>query len=266
TVLGAMASLAMAATSAATCTETAPCSREGYCNTGPSFCLWGLCNEDKSFNSTSCWPAEGCSNQVVEFDSSSDLIAIASYGGNPNTNPFLSIFEPNNAVIEDGKLVLSMTYNSDEDKGFGATVDAAHTIEYGRVTARIKTAAVAKGTVTAFIIRNDQIGDEIDFEWVGKEPDVVETNFFYHDILDYGNSKYFNVGADTSADYHDYTIDWSPDAIKWIVDGKTLRTVNRDDTYDSDTKEYHFPAAAGRVGFSIWDGGNSGAKGTEDWA
>ncbi|KAJ2783726.1 putative glycosidase CRH2, partial [Coemansia interrupta] len=263
TALGALAGLVFADS---TCTASAPCYREGYCDSGPMFCMWSLCNESKSYNSTSCWPAEGCSNKVVDFDSSADVIAIRDYSGNPNTNALVSIFEPNNAAIEDGKLVLSMTYNADEKKGFGATTDVTHSIQYGRVTARIKTAAVALGTVTAFIIRNDQIGDEIDFEWVGLDPTQVETNFFYHDILDYGNSEYYKIGADSSADYHDYTIDWSPDAISWILDGKTLRTVNREDTYDSKTKEYHFPAAAGRVGFSIWDGGNSGAKGTEEWA
>ncbi|KAJ2724881.1 putative glycosidase CRH2 [Coemansia sp. Benny D115] len=254
------------ASAANTCDEFSNCSREGYCGTGAQFCMWGLCNESKSFNSTSCWPAEGCANQVIEFDNSSDVISIANYNGDFNSYPFVSIFEPDNASIEDGKLVLSMTYDSAQKKGMGATVDATHNIQYGRVTARIKTAAVATGTVTAFIIRNDQIGDEIDFEWVGKDPKEVETNFFYHDILDYTNSKYFKLDYDSSDSYHDYTIDWSPEAIVWLVDGVALRTLKRDDTYDSKAKEYKYPAAAGRVGLSIWDGGNSGQEGTEEWA
>ncbi|KAJ2080287.1 putative glycosidase CRH2, partial [Coemansia sp. S100] len=102
--------------------------------------------------------------------------------------------------------------------------------------------------------------------WVGKSPNEVQTNFFYHDILDYGNSEFFDVGANTATSYHDYTIDWTPDAVTWIVDGKTLRKLNRKDTYDSKTKEYKFPASEGRIGFSIWDGGNSGSDGTQKWA
>ncbi|KAJ2316178.1 putative glycosidase CRH2, partial [Coemansia sp. RSA 2681] len=258
--------LAAVASAASKCAAEVPCVREGWCGSGPAFCMFGLCNSEASYNSTSCWEAEGCANQNISFDSSSDVVAIAGYGGNPKIHPFVSIFDPNNAVISKGNLVLQMKYQADKNKGFGATASASYTFQYGRVTARIKTASIAKGTVSAFIIRNDQVGDEIDFEWVGKAPNQVQTNFFYHDILDYSNSEKFDVGANTATTYHDYTIDWTPEAITWIVDGKTLRTLRRKDTYDSKTKAYKFPTAEGRIGFSIWDGGNSGAKGTADWA
>ncbi|KAJ2309588.1 putative glycosidase CRH2 [Coemansia sp. RSA 2705] len=262
---GALVSAASSA-SESTCNEWAPCYREGYCDANAMFCMWDLCDATKSYNSTSCWKPEGCLGQTVNFDSSSDVVPVKQFSGNPNTNAFVSVFEPDNTKIEDGKLVLDMTYDSAQKKGFGATVHASHTIQYGTVTARIKTAAIAKGVVSAFIIRSDQVGDEIDFEWVGKEPNTVETNFFYHDILNYSNSKYFDIGGDSSADYHDYTIVWDPDFISWAVDGKTLRTLKREDTYNKSAKEYRFPAAEGRVGLSIWDGGNSGAEGTEEWA
>lgn len=248
------------------CTAGAPCYREGWCDNGPMFCMYSLCDPSKSFNSTSCWKPEGCTSQETQFDKSSDAVAIKQYKGNPNDNSFVSIFEPNNANVENGNLVLKMTLPKGKKQGFGATVDSTHTIHYGRVTARVKTASVAKGVVTAFIIRNDQIGDELDFEWVGKDPSQVQVNYFYHDILDYGNSKRIDVGADTSADYHDYTIDWSEDSVKWIVDGKTVHTLNRKDTYDSKKKVYKYPSAEGRVGLSIWDGGNAPGKGTQEWA
>ncbi|KAJ2490311.1 putative glycosidase CRH2 [Coemansia sp. RSA 2050] len=262
----AVGALAYVVAAASKCTADAPCFREGWCDSGPMFCMFSLCNVEASFNSTSCWKPEGCSNQNVGFDSSSDVVAIRGYSGNPIANPFVSIFEPNNAAVSDGNLVLQMNYDAANKRGFGATTSASHTFQYGRVTARIKTAAIAKGTVSAFIIRNDQVGDEIDFEWVGKSPNQVQTNFFYHDILDYSNSEYFDVGSNTATTYHDYTIDWTPEAITWIVDGKTLRKLNRKDTYDSKTKVYKFPSAEGRIGFSIWDGGNSGSDGTEKWA
>ncbi|KAJ2875814.1 putative glycosidase CRH2 [Coemansia aciculifera] len=257
---------AYVAAAASKCTADAPCFREGWCDSGPMFCMFSLCNSKESYNSTSCWKPEGCSNQNVMFDSSSDVVAIRKYGGDPHATPFVSVFDPNNAVVSDGNLVLQMNYDAPNKKGFGATVDASHTFLYGRVSARIKTASIAKGIVSAFIIRNDQTGDEIDFEWVGKSPNEVQTNFFYHDILDYSNSEFFDVGSNTAASYHDYTIDWTPDAVTWIVDGKTLRKLNRKDTYDSKTKEYKFPASEGRIGFSIWDGGNSGSDGTQKWA
>ncbi|KAJ1668458.1 putative glycosidase CRH2 [Coemansia sp. RSA 1813] len=262
----AASALVIAAMAATTCTEFSPCAREGYCNSNAMFCMWGLCDESKSYNSTSCWQPESCASQSVTFDSSSDAIPINSYDGNPNSAAFVSIFEPNNAAIENGNLVLKMTYDSSQKKGFGTTVENTHTIQYGKVTARIKTASIATGVVSAFIIRSDVVGDEIDFEWVGKDPNQVQTNFFYHDELVYTNSKKHDVGGDSSADYHDYTIVWDADSIVWMLDNKAIRTLNRKDTYDSGSKEYKFPSARSRVGLSIWDGGNSGAKGTEEWA
>ncbi|KAJ2373505.1 putative glycosidase CRH2, partial [Coemansia sp. RSA 2607] len=67
-------------------------------------------------------------------------------------------------------------------------------------------------------------------------------------------------------DYHDYTIDWSADAINWLVDGTVIRTVRKQDTFDAASNSYKFPTSESRVAFSIWDGGNSGAQGTQEWA
>ncbi|KAI7835208.1 concanavalin A-like lectin/glucanase domain-containing protein [Kickxella alabastrina] len=249
-----------------TCNEWSPCFREGYCDADAMFCLWGLCDETKSFNSTSCWKPEGCSSQTVVFDNSADVVPIRSYGGNPNTSPFLSIFEPSHASVANGALELQMTYDAAQKKGFGATVDAAHTIQYGKVTARVKTASVAPGVVSSFIIRNDVTGDEIDFEWVGKAPREVQTNFYFNDILDYTQMVPYVLQSDTSADYHDYTIDWTAEAITWLVDGVVIRTVKKADTFDAASNSYKFPTSEARVAFSIWDAGNSGAQGTQEWA
>ncbi|KAJ2691539.1 putative glycosidase CRH2, partial [Coemansia spiralis] len=230
------------------------------------FCMWDLCDPKKSYNSTSCWKPEGCVDQTVTFDKPSDLMPIRQYSGNPNTNSFVSIFEPNYAKIEAGKLVLKMPYDAKNNRGFGSTVDGTHSFKYGTATARIKTASIAQGVVSAFIIRSNLVGDEIDFEWVGSKPNQVQTNFFYHDILNYTNSKKHDIGGDSSAAFHDYTIVWEPESISWLVDGKNIRTLNRKDTLDRKSGEYRFPAAEGRIGLSLWDGGNSGSKGTSDWA
>ncbi|KAJ2156573.1 putative glycosidase CRH2 [Coemansia sp. RSA 552] len=246
--------------------EWSPCSREGYCNSSADFCLWDLCNPSTSYNSTSCWQPEGCASRSVTFDSSADLVAIGNYGGNPDANPFLSIFEPNNAKAAGGNLELDMTYDAPNNKGFGATVKASHTIKYGKVTARMKSASVAPGVVTSFIIINEQTGDEIDFEWVGKAPTEVQTNYYYKKILDYTQMTAAQVSTDTSAAFHDYTIDWSADRIVWLVDNVAIRTLNRADTLNPATGVYAYPTSEARIGFSIWDGGNSGAQGTAEWS
>ncbi|KAJ1818051.1 putative glycosidase CRH2 [Coemansia sp. RSA 2675] len=268
-VFGAAAVLAAASSQVlaqSTCNQWAPCSREGYCDSNAMFCLWGLCDPVKSFNSTSCWQPEACATQTVNFDSAADAIPIKAYSGNPSTNAFLSVFEPNHASVANGNLEMKMTYDAAQKKGFGATATASHTFQYGRVTARVKTASVAPGVVSAFIIRNDQTGDEIDFEWVGKDPSEVQTNYYFNNVLDYTKMVRYNVGGNTAAEYHDYTMDWSAEALVWLVDGKVIRTLNRKDTFNPATNTYAYPTSKSRISFSIWDGGNSGAEGTQQWA
>ncbi|KAJ2848630.1 putative glycosidase CRH2 [Coemansia brasiliensis] len=264
-VTAAALSLASSVMGQSTCNEFSPCFREGYCDSSAMFCLWDLCDPVKSYNSTSCWQPEGCISQTVNFDSSSDAVAINSYQGNPQTNKFLSVFEPNNVAVENGNMVLKMTYDAPNNKGFGATAKASSTIHYGRVTARIKTASVATGVVTSFIIINEQTGDEIDFEWVGKDPAQVQTNYYYQKELDYTKMTAYSM-ADTSAEYHDYTIDWSEDRIVWLVDNQPIRELKRQDTFDPQSNVYKYPTSESRVSFGIWDGGNSGAQGTQEWS
>ncbi|KAJ2762871.1 putative glycosidase CRH2 [Coemansia sp. BCRC 34490] len=247
------------------CNEWSPCYREGYCDSNAMFCMWGLCDSSKSYNSTSCWQPETCESQTVDFSSSSDAVAVNSYGGNPGTNAFVSVFDPNYSSVADGNLVLSMKYDSAQNKGFGATVDATHTFLYGKATARVKTASIAPGVVSSFIFRSDVTGDEIDFEWVGKSPSEVQTNYYYRNVLNYQQMVPYTL-TDTSAAFHDYSFEWTADKIVWSVDGTAIRTLNRADTYDSATGKYSFPDTRGRVAFSIWDGGNSGAQGTQEWA
>ncbi|KAJ2772314.1 putative glycosidase CRH2, partial [Coemansia nantahalensis] len=123
--------LAAVASAAGTCNQWAPCHREGFCDANAMFCMWDLCDPKKSYNSTSCWKPEGCVDETVKFDKSSDAVAIKSYTGDPNANPFVSIFEPNYAKIEGGSLVLEMPYDAKNDRGFGSTVDGTHTLKYG---------------------------------------------------------------------------------------------------------------------------------------
>ncbi|KAJ1852584.1 putative glycosidase CRH2 [Coemansia sp. RSA 1822] len=258
-------SLASSALAQNKCTEFSPCSREGYCDSDAMFCLWDLCDPATSYNATSCWQPEGCTSRTTTFDSSNDVIAIRTYGGNPQANAFLSVFEPNNAKAANGQLELDMTYDAANNKGFGATVKSSSTIKYGKVTARVKTASVATGVVTSFIIINEQTGDEFDFEWVGKNPAEVQTNYYYMKELDYTKMTSYAM-ADTSAAYHDYTIDWTAEKTTWLVDNVPIRVLNRADTFDAATGVYKYPTTEARVGFGIWDGGNSGAQGTQEWS
>lgn len=73
--------------------------------------------------------------------------------------------------------------------------------------------------------------------------------------------------SDTFNNWHTYEIEWTPDEIKWMVDGQVGRTKKRSDTWNATAQQWDFPQTPARVQLSIWPGGaDTNAKGTIDWA
>ncbi|ORX90943.1 concanavalin A-like lectin/glucanase [Basidiobolus meristosporus CBS 931.73] len=251
----------------ATCSEFAPCCYEGWCNTGQN-CLAINCDAANSYPG-SCYPKPLCVSFTDTFDKN-DLIEISKFNGDPNIGyEWMSQFLPNNAAIEDGQLVLSMPLATEKNQyghpaGFGATVASVRWIQYGTVTARVKTASISPGVVTSFIIHNPE-GDEIDFEWVGGKPDEVQTNYYYNGEFTTKNQASFSVGGDSASEFHEYMFQWEEEFIKFYVNKKVVRTVYKKDTWDDKAKVYKYPARMALVHLGIWDGG-VGVPGTTKWA
>ncbi|KAK4509456.1 Glycoside hydrolase, 38 vacuolar alpha mannosidase [Mucor velutinosus] len=155
----------------------------------------------------------------------------------------------------------NLPYN--EIGGRGPTLNATSYMRYGRVSATLRSAGTG-GAVTAFILMADG-GDEIDFEFLGGDKDLVQSNYFW------GQSKEYNVnggihkveGGHIDTTFHKYTIDWKPDRIEWLVDDKVVRTRIRSETCDA-TGVCKFPSQPARVQFGLWDG--SIESGTAEWS
>lgn len=74
-------------------------------------------------------------------------------------------------------------------------------------------------------------------------------------------------GGNTFGDWHEYTIDWKPDAITWSVDGEVKRTLKKESTYNETSKQYMYPQTPSRMQLSLWPAGQaSNAPGTIAWA
>lgn len=56
-----------------------------------------------------------------------------------------------------------------------------------------------------------------------------------------------------------------PDYIQWAVDGRIMRTVYKNQTWNEGCKCFKYPMREARIALSIWDGG-MGAQGTAEWA
>ncbi|KAJ1979979.1 putative glycosidase CRH2 [Dimargaris verticillata] len=253
-----------------TCPEQVPCCNSaGYCSNVAASCRVG-CQAENSFSKDSCQPEPECLDMTDNFDANS-LAPAANFSGNPKKSAWTSDFEPNRAEVKSSNLRLYMKKDSSQfngSKGFGATVSSVRFMDYGYAGAHVKTASTSKGVVSSFIIKNEE-GDEIDFEWVGKDPTKVQTNYYwdgYVDLNNYGSMEEFDVGGDTSQDFHFYELYWEPNEIRWLIDGKTVRTLSKKDTYSEIKKTFMYPYRPSRVQFSIWDGGNDEKQGTRDWA
>ncbi|ORX57502.1 concanavalin A-like lectin/glucanase [Hesseltinella vesiculosa] len=143
--------------------------------------------------------------------------------------------------------------------GDGPTFTYGTQVLYGRLSADIR-APQTGGAVTAMIFRSPASKDEIDFELLGT-PDNAQTNYFWGKKIVYGENSAKHDG-DVSGTFHRYTIDWSPDSMKWYIDGEMIREVTRDSTLVGGTFKY--PATPSEVQFGLWDG--STEPGTSKWA
>ncbi|RKP25467.1 glycosyl hydrolases family 16-domain-containing protein, partial [Syncephalis pseudoplumigaleata] len=250
------------------CDKFSPCCSGGYCDSKLRFCAVN-CDPENSYSAKSCFPRPGCVNFETNFGDAKKMTTLENYDGNYQKYELYSDFQPNNAHINgNGELQLDMKLGTQKNKegnyeGFGATVTWTRFMQYGRATVEMKSASLSPGVVSSFITKSPE-GDEIDFEWVGKDPEEVQSNFYYNNELDYTKGAHHQVGADTSKTYNRYTIQWSPDEIAWLINDKVVRTAKRADTKQADGS-YKFPNKMSRIQLSIWDGG-MGAEGTAKWA
>jgi endo-1,3-1,4-beta-glycanase ExoK len=95
---------------------------------------------------------------------------------------------------------------------------------YGLYEARMRSAS-GSGLNTAFFTyigppNGVKEWDEIDFEFLGKDPHTVNTGHYTNGKA--ANGKIVQLGFDASQSFHNYAFEWTPDKIIWYVDGKQV--------------------------------------------
>ncbi|KAI1816193.1 glycoside hydrolase family 16 protein [Poronia punctata] len=238
------------------CPEEAPCcSQYGQCGTG-AYCLGG-CDPRMSFSLDACVPAPVCEDRNMRMKDTSRIVDVSKYLGDSSKADWVSQGTP---VEWNDNVILTMAKNS-----VGTVLASTVYMWYGTVKARMKTSKDA-GVVTAFILLSD-VKDEIDFEWVGNDLSVAQTNFYFQGIPNYTHSENYTDISNTNTEWHEYEIRWTPDKIEWYVDGKKGPVQLKKDTWNATAHQWNFPQTPARVQLSIWPGGAaSNAKGTIDWA
>ncbi|EPE08083.1 glycoside hydrolase family 16 protein [Ophiostoma piceae UAMH 11346] len=146
-------------------------------------------------------------------------------------------------------------------QGDSPTIRTNFYIFFGRTEMWIK-AASGTGIISSVMYLSDDL-DEIDWEFMGGNATHVETNYFGKGRQDYLNAIYHPVTGGILDDYHNYTTDWTSDAIDFYVDGSKVRTLLPAEANST----HNYPQTPMRVSVGIWAGGDPTLpKGTREWA
>lgn len=147
----------------------------------------------------------------------------------------------------------------------GSLITSAKYFLYGKLHVRLR-AARSIGVVTGLVLIS-QVGDEIDFEFLGAELNFVQTNYYSQGELIHTNMQKYHIPTNIWATYHTYSIDWNPDRILWMVEGQIIRTLFKRDTWDPVSKRFKYPETPMRLEIAIWPGGAAtNPPGTISWA
>ncbi|CEJ82671.1 hypothetical protein VHEMI02720 [[Torrubiella] hemipterigena] len=132
-------------------------------------------------------------------------------------------------------------------------------IFFGHVDVEIKPAP-GPGIVTSLVLQSADL-DEIDWEWVGFQPNQAQTNYFGRDTQGTFDRGAFHTVDGALSTTHKYSIDWTSERIQWLVDDNVVRTLTR---AQAGTK---YPQTPMQVKIGSWVAGQPGApKGTVEWA
>lgn len=155
-----------------------------------------------------------------------------------------------NVQVGDGRITLSLTDEPSDQREFScAEVRTKGGYGFGTYEVRMRTAAGSGANSTFFTYVGPPFGaglphDEIDFEFLGKNANGVQLNY-------YGRSKgqhehIAKLDFDASQSFNDYAFYWGQDVIRWYVNGKLVREVKRDGD--------DWPVTPGRIFISLWAG------------
>lgn len=145
-----------------------------------------------------------------------------------------------------------------EKSGDAPTIASNFYIMFGHVEIVAKSAPGVGIVSAAVLISNDL--DEIDWEWLGKDINEVQTNYFSK-----GDDAVFNRGgfsqvADAQNDFHTYAIDWTASSTTWYIDGQVVRVLNNPGSG-------YYPQTPMQVKIGSWSAGDpSNRIGTIEWA
>lgn len=140
-------------------------------------------------------------------------------------------------ILSAGTLaVLSMASTLSAKDFSGAELYTNKEFTYGKFEARMKMAA-ASGTVSSmFLYQNgsEQASAErwveVDIEVLGKSPNSFQSNIITGKAgAQVTSEKHHQVNPAADQGFHTYGLEWTPDYVRWTLDGQEVRKTNKGD-------------------------------------
>jgi endo-1,3-1,4-beta-glycanase ExoK len=158
-----------------------------------------------------------------------------------------------------GNMVELALDNSGQIRPFAcAELQSRAAYHYGTYEVRLRSAA-GPGLVTAFFTYTGPIHgsphDEIDFEFLGKNPRSVQINYFVDGKPQLG--RHIALEGDASSDFADYAFEWLENSLRWFVNGRMVHEARR-------VPNQPFPTHPGHIIISLWNGEGPDMKGWLD--
>ncbi|CAJ0554938.1 Ff.00g134510.m01.CDS01 [Fusarium sp. VM40] len=210
------------------------------------------------------------------------LVASASAQTYSECNPMKKTCDPN-AGLAASSYTIDFTKGADDDnwknvghgdveytsegaefsvskKNTSPTIQSNWYMFFGRLEVHMK-AAPGQGIVSSIVFLSDVL-DEVDWEFLGGRDAEVQTNYYGKASTDNTQSMTF-AAPNNQAEFHNYTVHWTPESIEWYVNDVAVRTLKYSDADGGET----FPQTPMRVKLGIWAGGDpDNAEGTIEWA
>lgn len=159
------------------------------------------------------------------------------------------VYRPENVSFDKSGMTLELFKTKGPLPFSGSEFQRKGLYGYGRYEA-VMTPSGAAGSITSFFTYTGEYWgdphDEIDFEFVAQRPREVWLNYFTNGVND---PLSVPLWFDTTAGVHLYAFEWSPDSIRWYVDGVRIREVTT-----TTSNAGGIPRTTGRVVANLWAG------------
>ncbi|WP_186579870.1 carbohydrate binding domain-containing protein [Aquibacillus kalidii] len=180
----------------------------------------------------------------------------AQYGLDGWGNQEEQYYQPENATVEDGKLVVTAKKESKDGKAYTSArlfTEPTYAKKYGKFEAKMKLPE-GDGLWPAFwmmpkdsVYGNWASSGEIDImEARGRLPQSIGGTIHYGGSAPankFSGGEYEFEEGDDITNFHVYSVEWEPGEIRWYVDGKLYHTENNWNSIGADQPtKYAYPA------------------------